>query len=97
MKSAKLLSFALILCVSGISMNAYADGKCSSNSDCDSGVSCIDSVCANAAGGKCYSDSDCGGAKCIMSKCASAPDGKCYSSSDCGEGSCNFNKCDLKK
>ncbi len=97
MKSAKLLSIALVLIVSGISMNAYAGGKCSSNSDCDSGVSCIDSVCANAEGGKCYSDSDCGGAKCIMNKCASAPDGKCYSSSDCGGASCSFNKCDIKR
>ena len=49
---------------------------------------------AQADGGRCYSNSDCGnGVSCISGKCANAIDSKCYSNSDCGKASCISGKC----
>ena len=49
---------------------------------------------AYAGGGKCYSDSDCGGgARCISNVCANSLGGKCYSDKDCGKARCISNKC----
>ena len=70
-------------------------GKCSFDSDCNPGVKCNSSRCADSEGSKCSFDSDCGGngAKCNSSKCSNAPDGKCSFDSECPGGKCSSSKC----
>ncbi len=70
-------------------------GKCSFDSDCNKGVKCRSSKCADSAGSSCSFDSDCGGggAKCRSSKCSNAPDGSCSFDSECPGKKCSSSKC----
>ena len=97
MKLIARMFLAVFLVLAFSASGAYASdyGKCSFDSDCQAGVKCNSSKCADSAGSKCSFDSDCGGngAKCNSSKCSNAPDGKCSFNSECPGGSCSSGKC----